>query len=520
MGSIQNKIYKNSLVILISRILNLLAGLLIVPILINKLGVEGYGIWESIIAIATFSTVIMVSINQTLTWRMSISYGRRNIDDIKNWFSVGMFLVLLQLIVIVPIVYFTRNLIVDSFNVPSKYAHTVANILPLISGIFIINGIGEVYGSILSGLQKSGLTIVHQVVSTVLSQFLFILFIILGLGFYSLIIGYVIKSFLYFGLLKRSVNNLIPDVKISMKVINVEQIHKTYKFFALTLIGTITLLLRSQVTKILLITNLSTIAVGNFSIATRLSGLVLLVSGFFLLPTQTAVSSLFADRRLADIENVYERTTKMFVFLCGLITSLLCILIERISIVWLGFTNSEIVSFTLILLIGQSIAIMTTAIGVAVVIGIGKPHLETLYIIVNLFLNVIALIVFVKIWGGIGAIIASSTTWAFSGFIFLIIFHKYTNISFRHSVVIFKSILLNILFIYLGRQFIDFFEIKNSIIYSILFIGFSTTIIVILYYFLNNVLNILPLELRLHNLARISINFFNQTSLRNKLRKQ
>lgn len=442
MSQIQRNIYNNGLFILFARILSLLASLIIVPVIIDKLGINGYGKWESILALTSIVTIITSAISQTLTWQVALSYGNKQLDGTRIWFRIAITIIIAQLLIVSPLLFFFSKDIADFFQIEVEINEGILVIIPLLGSIMILGSITDSIGSIVAGFQKSGKVILVQTISIIISQIIIVVSLYANLGYYSLLIGYSTSYLTSFIMLTFLSRRLIGRLPFKLYLITKKQLLTIRSFFLLTIIGSITLIFRNQITKLLISSLADSEMVGNFGIAARLSSLVYLISIFFMVPTQTAVSSLYAVNNWTEIRNVYLSTTRMFTFLSGLLICILCVLIERVSIIWVGFSNQAILFFSLILLIGQTIAVMTTAIGVAICIGIGKRQIETYYILINLTLNLLLLYPFIRLWGAYGAVIASSISWALSGIIFLIIFQFTLKLPIEPIKILFKNALI------------------------------------------------------------------------------
>jgi uncharacterized membrane protein len=46
-----------------------------VPVVISKLGLAGYGVWETIIALSASATLLMGPLTGTLLWRAAVAHG-------------------------------------------------------------------------------------------------------------------------------------------------------------------------------------------------------------------------------------------------------------------------------------------------------------------------------------------------------------------------------------------------------------------------------------------------------------
>jgi O-antigen/teichoic acid export membrane protein len=488
----QKSIYKNSLIIMVARIASMIASFLIVPFIITSLGLNGYGVWESLMAIAAFSTLVLTSISQTMVWRISLAYGANDLEEVKDWFHHGIFLTLVQVVTIVPLFYFFRWEIISWFDIPEEFRGQVAELLPIVCGIMLLGGIAESAGAVLSGYQKSGFVILYKSVTTIFGQVVSIAFLLAGFGLASIAIGFIFNNLLVFIILNWHTRRLIHRLSFYPKVITLAKVNLTRSFFLLTLVGAVTLLFRNQISKLILAAMDTSETVANYGIASRISSLVYLTVTFIMTPTITAVSAAFAENDEKTISSIFTESLSSFAFLNNLITLLLCVLSERLIVVWIGFCTDEINLFTQILLIGQSIAVLTTAIGVSVCTGLGKREIETHYIILNLILNVIVLLILVKIMGPIGAVIASSATWAISGFYFLYIMYKKVNLPKLATKKSLLSLFITLILIALFRIILMTFPISNNRWQSFYESAIISLIIIPIYFLVNKKFNLMP----------------------------
>lgn len=488
----QKEIYKNSLIIMVARVASMIASFLIVPFIITSLGLNGYGVWESLMAIAAFSTLILNSISQTMVWQISLAYGANDLEGVKDWYRYGIFLTIVQILTIVPLFYFFRWEIISWFDIPTEFTEQVANLLPIVCGIMLIGGVAESAGAVLSGYQKSGYVILYKSLTTIFGQVVSIVFLLSGAGLASIAIGFVANNLLVFIILNWRTRQLIDNISLLPKWITLEKINLVRNFFLLTLVGAVTLLFRNHISKLILAAMDTAEAVANYGIASRIASLVYLTVTFIMTPTITAVSAAFAVNDEKTITSIFSESLSSFAFLNNLITLLLCVLSERLIVVWIGFCTYEINLFTQILLIGQSIAVLTTAIGVSVCTGLGRREIETHYIILNLILNLMFLLLLVKILGPIGAVIASSATWAISGFYFIYIMHKKINLPRLATKKSLLSLLVSLLLISVFRTILLAFPVVNNRWQSLYEAVFITLVIVPSFYLVNKKLNLLP----------------------------
>lgn len=495
-SSIKKNIFINSIIIFISRLLSIAANFVVVPFIIYKLGNSGFGTWESIIALSSVATIILLSLSQTLIWKFSILLAQNKIKEVYDWLNFSILLIIIQLLVLVPLFYIFSDFIIITLNIPSEFSMKVKELIPFVIGIVLIGGLNEILGAILSGLQKTGIVNLYKSIGIIVGQFFSIFFLQLNFGIYSVFLGLVINIIFVNIIITLKCKNQI-NLKNRFCIPKLDKEILLYFFF--TLIGFITLTFRTHISKFV-IAYISTIdAVANYGIASRISSLIFFAVTFIMPPTLAAVSKLFGKNEIDTINSLFNDLLSFFSIINCIVTAFLSINIEIIVYLWIGDLNSDIITYSLILIIGQSIAVQMTTIGVSFTNGLGKREIETKYIIINLIINFISLPILVKYLSSIGALLSTSFSWAISGIIFSVMMHKNLDLPIKSTIKSFSSLIITFIFIYLLRL-IDFsvYSFSKGELFIIIFL--STIIIVIsivlLFYFIkflpekiNNILN-------------------------------
>src|ERR1035441_6912629 len=119
--SIRKQLFINSGLLGLSRILSTCTSLVTVPVVLSRLGLGGYGSWETMMAIAALVMVFQTTINGTLVWKMSGAYGNGDLDGIRRLMGVGIGVVMSMFALITPFVWAMRYQLVGLSNIPSPY---------------------------------------------------------------------------------------------------------------------------------------------------------------------------------------------------------------------------------------------------------------------------------------------------------------------------------------------------------------------------------------------------------------
>src|SRR6478736_6028911 len=89
-----------------------------IPVLVSKLGMSGYGSWEALLALASLSSVFQFAISGTLVWRVSHAYGEGDTAEIRRAARLGAAAYLALFVLLWPLAFFLREPAVAFLKVP------------------------------------------------------------------------------------------------------------------------------------------------------------------------------------------------------------------------------------------------------------------------------------------------------------------------------------------------------------------------------------------------------------------
>jgi O-antigen/teichoic acid export membrane protein len=194
------------------------------------------------------------------------------------------------------------------------------------------------------------------------------------------------------------------------------------------MVGCVSSGLRDQTDKLVL-ANFATAAwVGYYSVAARLAFLVTEIARFFYVPLMTACGAMQASGNWVGVRRLYANMMVFVGVAAGATVVVVAGLHDRLIVLWMGRPYPQSGRMLLLLIGGNACAVMLTGPGTAICRAIGKVWVETAYVCINLFGNLILTIVLVLTIGPIGTVIASGSTWAVSAIAFSFILHRFVDL--------------------------------------------------------------------------------------------
>ncbi len=433
---------KNSVGIFISRLLTSLVAFVSIPIVVGKLGFSGYGTWESIIAVSFLTNIFQGTISGTLLWLVSNAYGSKDIESVRQYIRMGVCLSIVLFVVITPAAWFGRYFLVDLFKVPPEFALDAARILPCIVGLMLLGSTSEILGSVIGGFQRAGATTLTLAVATIVNNLLVIVCLVLGLGFWSLLIGFVAGFLISAAGLYVIALRIVGPFSLIPRLPSRSVLIKVAPYAGFMFLGALSLALRDQTDKIILSSVASPAWAGYYGIAARLAGLVLIICTFFYVPTIAASGALYSNNDHVGIHRLYNDVITMTSFLVGLIVVLIAGMYDRLVVLWIGRPIPEVGLILYLLLFGYTVAVLLTGAGSSVCKGMGIVKIETTYIVIGLILNIILKITLVPLIGAMGTVASSAASWVVSSIIFVILLHKQTKMPLSATLKAVKTLLI------------------------------------------------------------------------------
>lgn len=447
----RRSLFNNSLFSALGLILTTTVSLIAVPIVVNKLDVIGYGTWESIIAVSALGNIFQISLSGTLLWKISAAYGAGDLESVQQYVSVGVFFALLLFAIFAPLAWFWNDFIINLFQVPEQFRSTASIVLPSVVGLMLLGSLNAVMAALIQGFQQSGSSALIQAFSVTCNSLVVIGGLLLGLGFWSLLIGYAVGFLTYGTGLYLIIRRLCGSISLLPVFPRKATLSGTKSYAGFMLLGTVSCSLRDQADKIVLSSVASPVWTGYFGIAQRLSGLMLTVISFIYVPTIAAAGVLHSRDDQAGLRQLYIDVMTIMALIVGLSMALIAGLHDRLIIFWIGRPIPQVGTILYILILGSGAAVLFAGSGSAVCKGMGLIGLETRYIFASLILNIILKVVLVFWIGAIGSVISSAGSWALASVLFIVMLHKNTQLPVIGTLRALKGLILGVVFALCGR---------------------------------------------------------------------
>lgn len=168
---------------------NILALLITLPIYLNFLGAELYGLWIALSVIIAISQIGDLGITSAITKFVAGSYAKNDKTKITAYVSTATVFLAVPSIVILFASYFLKTGIIKLLDINQLYIEDSIILIPLTGVLSIITLYNSLLLGILMGLQKVSFANYTSLIAKIIQIVVSIVFIFLEFGIWSLFYG-------------------------------------------------------------------------------------------------------------------------------------------------------------------------------------------------------------------------------------------------------------------------------------------------------------------------------------------
>ena len=392
-----SNIKKNIIGSLFLKGISILVQLLLVPLTLNYLSTELYGIWLTVSSIVLWLSFFDIGFSLGLKNRLAEAIAKNDYTTGKELVSTT-YIMLISIFIplgvilefVVPIVHWSTLL-----NVDAIYNDTLIDVVRILIISFVFQMIFNTISTIVAAFQKVALSSSFPVIGNVIS--LVIIWLLTrytepSLRNMALTISFVpvsvflISSFILF-------NNRLKPIKPSLHSFNPTKIKEIFSLGFKFFIIQVQIIVIQQSTN-LLISNVSNPEyVTYYNIAYRYIGTAMMIFILILGPLWPAFTDAYVKRDFQWMKQIYRKLVKVYIGILVLIC-VMCLLSPIIYSIWIG----KSIHIPAIMTIGLSVyfcMVSWNSFQTILINGIGKIKLQSyvtgigmiLYIPLALFLG-------------------------------------------------------------------------------------------------------------------------------------
>ncbi len=370
-SEIYKKIGRNSIYNLFRRIVAFPIGIIMPPIVIKYIGIEGYGVWVLVQYLIVYTSVMDMGLSPAIT-KYTAEYEAREehfkiVQIFNTLFVVYVFLCFILFVV----VFFCSGLIIDFFvkpiNIPKE---TVSFVLITSALVFCCNMVFSAYTSFLNGLQRMDITNKIGSISSISNCILSIVFLCFGGGIKSLAVAGGITSIITSILYMRSCKKVAPYLTFSPLLFNLKTIKEIWGFSSYGALGNMLAIAQFQSDKLIISYFLGVKSLAFYDVANRLVFFAFGLCGSLFTPIMPAISHAHTKYGIEKSEEVFQTIFKYTSLIICPLFLFVSVFADKLILVWLGSGYENAVPVLRFLSIAYLI-LMLSGPGASILTGMG-----------------------------------------------------------------------------------------------------------------------------------------------------
>jgi O-antigen/teichoic acid export membrane protein len=423
----------NSGMTAVCRIVQAVVMIASVPVVISKLGLAGYGVWETIVALSASATLLMGPLTGTLLWRGAMAHGSGDQIAMRRTTGIGLLVTIILLVCALP-VFLVAAPLGRMLHVPAALQSQFAYVMPSILLLTVAVGLVDSFAAVVDGSQRIAYSVMVRTVGQSLRYGVAILFLYGGYGLRSLLVGYFASIMFMVVSMAILAHHLCSFVRPFPMIPTRDELASGGRYAGLLTIGYISAALRDQTDKLVFAFFASPIWVGYYAIASRIAWLVLEISAFVYNPTVVAAGALTSSGETNRLAGLYKTLMAWVPMLSGLMLVIVVGMHSQLMYLWLGRVIPQVIPLLLMLVLANALVVALTGPGTSICRGIGRVEIETSYVIFNLVLNAVFTVLLVKLIGPFGSAIASVGSWTLGSIYFVWHLHRKISLPVKATV--------------------------------------------------------------------------------------
>lgn len=370
-SEIYKKIGRNSIYNLIRRLVAFPTGLILPPVTIKYIGMEGYGIWVLVQTIITYTAVMDMGLSPAITKYTAEYEAREDHFKIVQIFNTLFVVYVFLCSILFVVVFLCRGLIIDFFvkpiNIPKE---TVSFVLITSALVFCCNMVFSAYSSFLNGLQRMDITNKVGSISSISNCILSVVFLCFGGGIKSLAVAGGITSIITSILYMRSCKKVAPYLTFNPVLFNLKTIKEIWGFSSYGALGNMLAIAQFQSDKLIISYFLGVKNLAMYDVAHRLIFFIWGMCGSIITPIMPAIAHTHAKYGVEGSKEAFQTIFKYTALIVCPLFLFVSIFADKLILVWLGTGYENAIPVLRILSVAFLISILSGP-GASILTGMG-----------------------------------------------------------------------------------------------------------------------------------------------------
>jgi O-antigen/teichoic acid export membrane protein len=336
-----------------SSVAHLVARLVVVPVIIRHLGLDGYGIWAVLMTIAAYMSLGAAGVKSAFQKYVAEATGTGDYDRASRLLSTGTASVLLlSVVVLVPLAIFSKPLAV-AVGVPAAFLPAASEAIVFLALTTLFTNVGQTYQSILMGAHRIDLREKISLAIEPLNAATTIVLLLMGYGLVAMCVVYCVYQLVGSILLYRFARRVLPAVRLSPQLVSRSVARELVWFGGSYQLVSMLEALYAAVLPIAALRFFGADAAGVLALSARLVSVAALIQGPYLQAILSGGSLVYASGSLEQIQSFIVKSFKAMSVITVVPLAFIALYGTQIAWVWTG-KSDPLLKVTICLLCAAS----------------------------------------------------------------------------------------------------------------------------------------------------------------------
>ncbi len=390
------------------------------PVIVHGLGNDRFGIYAAILSVVGYVGLLDLGIGMSLTKFVAEYHAKKDYASLAEFLSTALLLYIgLGAIGALALVGGCGILVQQVFQIP-ELLWPEARLVVWITAASLFNGLTlGIFGNLLNGLQRQDISRTIGIVNTLLTYGGAIVLIRLGLGLVGFVLFTAVMDLLSFLVQMAVAKRLVPTLPFFPRTFRGQRMRQILNFSFAMFINQLAVRNMGSLDKLILGFFLPIANVTLYSIGFTVTSFCFRLPAAAVLASMPAASELQAKDRMEAVRELVLRGIKYTGVLAVPVFTAVGVLAPALVRLWMGEGYEASARVAQILLFGYFWLVLSSS-GMSVMVGIGKPYVNTVYAVAQILLCTALSVVMVMRFGLYGAAAGSSVAYSIGSVAYLI----------------------------------------------------------------------------------------------------
>jgi len=288
--------------------------LLTVPIVIQHLGLGGYGIWSIVMVTVAYMRFGTAGVKSAFQKYVAEATSTKQFDNANQLISTGAIsMLILSLIGLFPIAIYSTNLARAS-GVPPEFLLAAARSITVLALILVVANFGAAYEAIVMGGQRVDLARKFNICTTIGEAIAIIIFLRFGFGLLAMSIIMALSELIYISACYLASKRVVPEIRVKWSNVSARVFPELFRFAGSFQLINVLEVLYATILPIVVLRYYGAESAGIYALATRVATSAMVAQDALSLSILSGAAAIFVSNSVERIQRFVRKSFKaMFI---------------------------------------------------------------------------------------------------------------------------------------------------------------------------------------------------------------